>query len=292
MFAGLALILVSQLISTFPAFAEDFKVVITNSSAVGCYYMPPCFVPHTVTISPGDTVTWINQDNTTHTVTTGSANSGPVGNFDSGLIAPSKTFTQFFGMNGEFKYYDKVDPWVTGIVVVQQFQKTHAELGWVAGSLQIRNNQGNEIIPQAGQVLTISKDIRNTGQTDAPSILFRLKIDNGTGVLVYDQLTRATIGANLTLPINYTWTPPAAGTYHLFFDANAANTIGDTNENNNQSIENLTITSVPTAKPSTQISNVEKTQVVPEFGQVAAAILGLAVISMVIISPRTKVKTS
>ena len=48
-----------------------------GSSTPGCE--PDCFIPSTIAISTGDTVTWENTDNAAHTATSGSATDGSDG---------------------------------------------------------------------------------------------------------------------------------------------------------------------------------------------------------------------
>lgn len=56
------------------------------------------FVPDTVTIPKGTTVTWTNGDSVSHTVTSIS------GEFDSGSIDPGKTYSYTFNQGGTFEY--------------------------------------------------------------------------------------------------------------------------------------------------------------------------------------------
>jgi plastocyanin len=76
--------------------------------------------PSPLTIPAGTTVTWINNDNTGHTVTEGnpSGNTPPNG-FDSGIIAPGKTFTHTFDKPGTVQYYCTLHPTMLGEVVVK-----------------------------------------------------------------------------------------------------------------------------------------------------------------------------
>ncbi len=77
------------------------------------------FVPDTLTVSKGTTVTWTNDDSTLHTVTSGSAESGNSGTeFDSSYLAAGKTFQHQFGTAGTFDYYCTLHPWMKGKVVV------------------------------------------------------------------------------------------------------------------------------------------------------------------------------
>lgn len=72
------------------------------------------FVPATLTVAVGDTVTWTNQDTAPHTVT---ATSG--GTFDSGNLANGGTFSQTFASAGTFAYRCEIHPSMIGSVVVQ-----------------------------------------------------------------------------------------------------------------------------------------------------------------------------
>src|SRR5713101_7524542 len=102
------------------AYAENFQVTIVNSTINHCNPLPSCYEPFQVDVSTGDTITWINQDNRTHTVTTGTSNYGPVGVFDSGSILSGHIFTQFFGVVGKYQYFDKTDGWPAGIIIVNK----------------------------------------------------------------------------------------------------------------------------------------------------------------------------
>jgi len=109
------------------AFADHTSATVTNalgSSTPGCENTNSCFDPNPVTIAMGGTVTWENVDNAAHTVTSGSATDGPDGVFDSSLImAPlggvAKTFSHTFDDAGTYDYFCMVHPWMTGSVIVE-----------------------------------------------------------------------------------------------------------------------------------------------------------------------------
>ena len=76
-----------------------------------------------IEIIVNDTIFWKNGDTIDHTVTSGTPQSGPDGNFDSGKIGPGKFFLQKFTEVGEFPYYCAIHPWRTGLVnVVSGYQ--------------------------------------------------------------------------------------------------------------------------------------------------------------------------
>jgi plastocyanin len=76
--------------------------------------------PSPVTIKPGTSVTWTNNDSTLHTVSSGLPEQGAVGTlFDSSLIAPGKTFTHAFDKAGSFDYSCTLHPFMRGQVIVK-----------------------------------------------------------------------------------------------------------------------------------------------------------------------------
>lgn len=72
------------------------------------------YTPSALTVTVGQAVTWLNQDDVPHTVTTTSA---PV-KFDSGVFAKGKSFSYTFTAPGVYKYYCAVHPNMTGAITV------------------------------------------------------------------------------------------------------------------------------------------------------------------------------
>ena len=71
-----------------------------------------------IEIIVGDGVRWGNADTVSHTVTSGTPQTGPDGIFDSGKLEPGNVFVQQFKEKGEFPYYCTIHPWRTGLVSV------------------------------------------------------------------------------------------------------------------------------------------------------------------------------
>jgi len=110
--------------ATIPA-AYAAEVQVNNapgSSVPGCEETNECFIPSTVNISIGDTVTWVNDDTAAHTSTSGTAAGGPDGNWDSSLVISGSSFSNTFDQAGEYPYHCMVHPWMSGLVIVQQAQ--------------------------------------------------------------------------------------------------------------------------------------------------------------------------
>ena len=105
------------------AFAAHHEATITNapgSSVPGCEETADgCFIPSPVTIDIGATVTWENNDTAAHTSTAGSAVDGPSGVFDSSLIMAGSSFSHTFDSVGTYDYFCMVHPWMSGTVMVE-----------------------------------------------------------------------------------------------------------------------------------------------------------------------------
>jgi plastocyanin len=71
------------------------------------------YAPNPITVAVGGTVTWTNNDSTTHTSVSNSNawNSGP--------IAPGGTFKMTFASAGSFPYHCSIHPGMVGTVTVQ-----------------------------------------------------------------------------------------------------------------------------------------------------------------------------
>jgi plastocyanin len=84
------------------------------------------YSPNPVEVTVGDTVTWINDDSTTHTATSGSPDSGSTGMFggtdESPEIIDADGGTQSFTFDeaGEFPYYCTLHPSMVGTVIVTE----------------------------------------------------------------------------------------------------------------------------------------------------------------------------
>jgi plastocyanin len=90
-----------------PALAATTGVKMTESSER--YH----FTPPSVTVGVGDTVTWQNTTDATHTVTSDSGTE-----LDSGSVTDGKTFSHAFSTAGTFSYHCSIHPYMTGTVIV------------------------------------------------------------------------------------------------------------------------------------------------------------------------------
>ena len=71
------------------------------------------FTPQTITVKSGTTVTWVNHDDTPHTVTSADHL------FGSAALDTDDQFTYRFSAPGTFRYFCTIHPKMTATVIVQ-----------------------------------------------------------------------------------------------------------------------------------------------------------------------------
>jgi len=126
-YLSFSLLAIFSLIAVAPsAFAEHgeggMAVTVTNapgSSTPGCETTDNCFMPSTVVITAGGTVTWENTDNAAHTATSGSATDGPDGVWDSSLMMVNGSYSVTLDDEGTYPYFCMVHPWMSGTIIVE-----------------------------------------------------------------------------------------------------------------------------------------------------------------------------
>lgn len=99
---------------------QNTEVSIPFEVKKDCQFSNNCLIPSVVVIAPGGTVVWNNDDNRSHTITSGSTVLGPDGMFDSGSIMPSGQFSYTFNEVGEYHYFSATEYWMKGLVIVSE----------------------------------------------------------------------------------------------------------------------------------------------------------------------------
>jgi plastocyanin len=106
--------------------AGNNEEVIVRIPQGSSSFTDDAYAPNPVEVNTGDTVTWVNDDFTSHTATSGTPNSGSTGMFggtdDSPEIIGPEGDTQSttFDEAGEFEYYCTLHPSMVGTVVVTE----------------------------------------------------------------------------------------------------------------------------------------------------------------------------
>ncbi len=84
----------------------------TGPGANEVFIQGMAFVPASITVTAGTTITWTNKDAIAHTVTSND------NLFNSGSLGPGKSFTFTFAKAGSFGYYCSIHPTMTATVIV------------------------------------------------------------------------------------------------------------------------------------------------------------------------------
>jgi len=241
------------------AYAEPVMVSTpVGTSVPGCEETNECFLPYMVTVDVGGEVTWSNDDTAAHTVTAGSAEDGPSGEFDSSLFMAGTTFSHTFESAGEFPYFCMVHPWMIGIVTVGEATMDGD------GGLMVDIATGS-----ADQGESLSIDVTFTMMGDSVEhVNYDIKATQN-GEVVLDEMG---VHDHDGVMNHMTAQLPAAAS-------------------DDSPVEvDVMFNGFGIDEPFTgPIGDVATAQVVPEFGTVAMMILAVAIISIVAVTAKTRV---
>jgi plastocyanin len=107
----------SSTISTMPTSSSSTTSTSTASQSTNSVTIQNfAFSPSAITVKKGTTVTWTNQDSTTHTVTETDGQDGP----KSGDLSSGKSYSFTFNTAGTFKYECSIHTDMTGAVTVTE----------------------------------------------------------------------------------------------------------------------------------------------------------------------------
>ena len=260
------------------AFADHHSATVTNapgSSTPGCEETADgCFIPNTVTIDIGGTVTWENNDTAAHTSTGGSATDGPSGVFDSSLIMAGSSFSHTFEDAGTFDYFCMVHPWMVGTVIVEDMaaaeaaaaeaaaaEAAAAEADAAAAAMTVRD-------PAVDLVDTLS---HSTSNGSVSSIM--TNSDDATLVVAMDTSDDGELSINLDSDYITAFDD---GSYFVLVNGEEAAFSQDGND--------LTIP----FEAGTEKIEIVGSVVVPEFGTIAMIILAVAIVSIIAITAKTR----
>ena len=275
-----ASLIISITSSSSLAFAEETMVSLPADSGVpGCETDNMCYIPYMITIKPGDTVVWNNDDTAAHTVTSGVPPT-PDGTFDSGIFMAGTTFSHTFDKAGTYPYFCIVHPWMIGTVTVSASSAPPpANSGTTTQSPVTTSNtvalssaksmkvSGTE--STIGYAITDGKVVSVFPDTDSNSLIVGISANNAGMITL--ELPRSVIDAKM----------------------------GSTDEELFVLIDGEEVTfeeSVTNAKRELKISypagaeeiEIIGTFVVPEFGAIAMMVLAVAIISMIAVSARSR----
>jgi plastocyanin len=212
-----------------------------------------------IEILVGDTVVWKNADTAAHTVTSGTAESGPDDIFDSGMFGPGKSFPQEFSDVGQYPYYCSLHPWMIGAVIVTEGYSVIPGVGKNAGD----GLEFFDVKYDFNRLLSTA-----TINEDKNSIIFNI-----VGVTKSDDNT-----LKILLPSSL-----IAGPFVVFVGDEMVKfeNVGDD--------EDLSILIIPVDAYSKTLTIVG-TSVVPEFGTTVMTIMIISITCMIIVHNRFKIQ--
>ena len=259
------------------ASAEEVSVSMPeDSSNQDCANTETCYVPYMITVNPGDTVIWSNDDFLPHTVTTGMTPK-PDGLFDSGVLLEDEIFSYTFDTLGEYDYFCTVHPWMIGQVLVTVGGGTEQDLGTITMGTTIDSDARiDELVAEitssdgkVGEAMTIDVTITDLANNPVEHITYNVQAIQGTIVLLNDEghmhqgtttnthTTRnLTIAASDDTPVTIT-----------------VNAIGFGHGEQYQEV----------------FGEIATKRIVPEFGTIAVMILVISVVSIIAITTKSQI---
>lgn len=204
-----------------------------------------------IEISVGDTIVWKNGDQAKHTITSGTVEDGPDGKFGgTKFLVPGEFYKFTFTEKGRYPYFCLIHPWMTGVVTV---------------------TNGYKIVPDVGKNVGDGLSVFHV-EYQYSGVLSGAKVDEEQNSITFEIISDPkSLDQNLTLIL-----PPELikGPYVVFVDG-----VKDLRfELTEDSVNTMEIELPDNAKEITIVG----TNVVPEFGFLSVAILGMAVFGTIL----------
>ena len=277
-YLSFSLLAIFSLIAVAPsAFAEHgeggMAVTVTNapgSSTPGCETTDNCFMPSTVVITAGGTVTWENTDNAAHTATSGSATDGPDGVWDSSLMMVNGSYSVTLDEAGTYPYFCMVHPWMSGTIIVEAEAAHGDDHAEEMGHMEEKGHgdgyteNGVEDIQDQFTASVSSGVIHHIGaNADDDTLVVHLFGADDDGEL------KITLNSKIITPFD-------DGSYFVLV------------ENEEVDFEQMGRTLHIEYGAGAETIEIVGSHVVPEFGTIAMIILAVAIVSIIAITAKTK----
>ena len=274
-----SLLAIFALIAISPsAFAEHgeggMSATVTNSpgsATPGCENTDNCFIPSTVVITAGGTVTWENTDNAAHTATSGSPSDGPDGVWDSSLMRVNGSYSVTLDDEGTYPYFCMVHPWMQGTVIVEA-EAAHGDVEEMGhgdveemGHGDDHTAKGIEDLSDQFIASVTSGVIHHIGaNSDDDTLLVHLFGADDDGEL------KITLNKDIITPFD-------DGSYFVLINSEEVE------------FEQMGRTLHIEYGAGTEKIEIVGSHVVPEFGTIAMIILAVAIVSIIAITAKTKI---
>ena len=272
-----SLLAIFALIAISPsAFAEHgeggMSATVTNSpgsATPGCENTDNCFIPSTVVITAGGTVTWENTDNAAHTATSGSPSDGPDGVWDSSLMMVNGSYSVTLDDEGTYPYFCMVHPWMQGTVIVEA-EAEHGE--------EMKHDEMEEMGHGDDHAAKGIEDLSDQFTATVTSGVIHHIAGNSDDATLVVHLFGADDDGELKITLNRDIiTPFDDGSYFVLINSEEVE------------FEQMGSTLHIDYAAGTEKIEIVGSHVVPEFGTIAMIILAVAIVSIIAITAKTKI---
>jgi len=253
----------------------------TGSQTPGCE--PDCFIPSTVTIEVGETVTWDNTDGkAAHTASAGNPTDGPSGVWDSSLIMAGQSYSYTADTAGTFDYYCMVHPWMEGTVIVEAAGAADAAAAAAAEAAEAAAAEAAAADAAAAEAAAAAAEAAAAPAIDAadyistsgvPVTSITANADDDSVIIAIDATDDGVLSVTLHSEVITAFDD---GTYFVL--------INNEEVEFEQSGNSLTI---PYEAGNERVEIVGS-HAVPEFGTIAMIILAVAIVSIIAITAKTR----
>ncbi|MFB5625518.1 MAG: PEFG-CTERM sorting domain-containing protein [Nitrosopumilus sp.] len=221
-----------------------------------------------ITIYPGDSVTWKNADSALHSITSVSASSIETGDFqedglfDSGVYSPGESYTRQFNDEGDFYYYCILHEWMNGVVHVTTNPGSVQTIDRIASGFT-DDGLGFKI------KYILDTNLQNAVHVnpDEKTLTFTISGDTESEELI------------INLPSELIENPNTVWVDGEMFDF-------EIKDISPKGTKQLIIPLLPNSKEV----KIMGAHVIPEFGSVAMMILVLSIVSVMVLTQKSKIK--
>ena len=283
----LLLFTIISIISITPnVFADHPEVTIEaaqGSGTPGCEGTAEgCFIPGTATVDVGGTVIFSNTDSAAHTFTSGeSSDADSIGAvFDSSLVMAGSTYEWSPTEAGTFPYFCIVHPWMIGTVIAQgeTIEEEHVE----EEMMKTQTTNKEELMTDINQIM--AEINTSDGMVDESMTIDLTLTDlDGNGIEHITYNIKAIQGSEVVLD--------EEGHMHKGILINShVTSVLSTDASDSMPVV-ITVESVGFGHDEQYIEvsgEIATKQVVPEFGAIAMMILVVAIISVVVVTAKSR----
>ncbi len=307
------------------AFADHPTATVSmpqGSVTPGCEKTDECFIPSEVSVDVGGSITWTNDDSALHTVAAGNLKEDPnmVGydypnGFQSGLINAGDAYTVEDLVEGTYPYFCTVHPWMVGTLYVTE---SHGDSMEANGSMMEKD--GEKMMDGDRDAMTGEKMMDGEKMDDDKmmmgdgTMMMEGKVPESLDdVMVSIETQGGDMGSPVQISVAFT-DSDGNELSHVNYRVTAMQGDGTVLEDGTESSPAHSHTGMGDHSTAPLLADASETpvdvsvylygfgveeitgpsgdvasyKVVPEFGAVAMAVLGVAIVSIIAITAKTR----